>query len=137
MQQACCTLSVQRELQVSALPRLLGKTDLPTEEQDPDDSTTFINTGIKASFQEMCRQTSFDTLTSKDTKSYDDGHPIRKKFMRRLLEEQDKVLRSYFAQKGGTRSKGGDRDTTRAGKMSMGHVCVKKARNDRDRVTKS
>jgi hypothetical protein len=26
--------------------------------------------------------------------------PIRKKPVRRLLEEQDKVLRSYFAQKG-------------------------------------
>ena len=35
--------------------------------------------------------------------------PIRKKLVRRLLEEQDKVLRSYFAQKGGTRNKGGDR----------------------------
>jgi hypothetical protein len=35
--------------------------------------------------------------------------PIRKKLVRRLLEEQDKVLRSYFAQKGGTRSNGGDR----------------------------
>jgi hypothetical protein len=35
--------------------------------------------------------------------------PIRKKLVRRLLEEQDKVLRSYFAQNGGTRSKGGDR----------------------------
>ena len=32
--------------------------------------------------------------------------PMRKKLVRRLLEEQDKVLRSYFAQKGGTRSKG-------------------------------
>ena len=31
--------------------------------------------------------------------------PIRKKLVRRLLEEQDKVLRSYFAQKGGTWSK--------------------------------
>ena len=27
--------------------------------------------------------------------------PIREKLVRRLLEEQDKVLRSYFAQKGG------------------------------------
>jgi len=27
--------------------------------------------------------------------------PIRQKLVRRLLEEQDKVLRSYFAQKGG------------------------------------
>jgi hypothetical protein len=35
--------------------------------------------------------------------------PIRMKLVRRLLEEQDKVLRSYFAQKGGTRSKGEDR----------------------------
>jgi hypothetical protein len=34
--------------------------------------------------------------------------PIRKKLVRRLLEDQDEVLRSYFAQKGGTRSKGGD-----------------------------
>ena len=33
--------------------------------------------------------------------------PIRKKLVRRLLEEQDKVLRSYFAQKGGARSHGG------------------------------
>ena len=33
--------------------------------------------------------------------------PIRKKLVRRLLEEQDKVLRSYFAQKGGARSQGG------------------------------
>jgi hypothetical protein len=30
--------------------------------------------------------------------------PIRKKLVRHLLEEQDKVLRSYFAQKGGARS---------------------------------
>jgi hypothetical protein len=34
---------------------------------------------------------------------------IRKKLVRRLLEEQDKVLLSYFAHKGGTRSKGEDR----------------------------
>jgi hypothetical protein len=33
--------------------------------------------------------------------------PIRKKLVRRLLEEQDKVLRSYFAQKSGARSQGG------------------------------
>ena len=31
--------------------------------------------------------------------------PIRKKLTRRLIEEQDKVIQSYFAQKGGTRSK--------------------------------
>ena len=30
--------------------------------------------------------------------------PIRQKLVRRLLEEQDKVLRAYFAQKGGARS---------------------------------
>jgi hypothetical protein len=35
--------------------------------------------------------------------------PIRKKLVRGLLEEQDNVLQSYFAQKGETRSKGGDR----------------------------
>ena len=28
--------------------------DLPTEEQDPDEPVTFINTDIKAAFQEMC-----------------------------------------------------------------------------------
>jgi hypothetical protein len=39
---------------------------------------------------------------------------IRKKLVRRLLEEQDKVLRSYFAQKGGTRGKGGDRGDYKA-----------------------
>ena len=35
--------------------------------------------------------------------------PIRKKLVRRLLEEHDKVLRSYFAQKGMTQRKGEDR----------------------------
>ena len=35
--------------------------------------------------------------------------PIPKKLVRRLLEEQDKVPRSYFAQNGGTRSKRRDR----------------------------
>jgi hypothetical protein len=34
--------------------------------------------------------------------------PIRKKLVRRLLEEKDKVLRSYFAQKSGARSQGGE-----------------------------
>ncbi len=33
--------------------------------------------------------------------------PIRKKLVRRLLEEQDKGLRSYFAQKDRARSQGG------------------------------
>jgi len=35
--------------------------------------------------------------------------PIRKKLVRGLLEEQDNVLQSYLAQKGETRSRGGDR----------------------------
>ena len=35
------------------------------------------------------------------------GANIRQKLVRRLLEEQDKVLRSYFAQKGGTRGQRG------------------------------
>jgi hypothetical protein len=40
---------------------------------------------------------------------------IRQKLVRRLLEEQDKVLRSYFAQKGGTRGqrRGGAHDQGR------------------------
>ena len=33
---------------------------------------------------------------------------IRQKLVRRLFEEQDKVLRSYFAQKGGARSQRGE-----------------------------
>ena len=33
---------------------------------------------------------------------------IRQKLVRRLLEEQDKVLRAYFAQKGGALSQRGD-----------------------------
>ena len=61
--------------------------------------------------------------------------PIRKKLVRRLLEEQDKVLRSYYAQKGGTRSKGGDRGNCKARKHV--HVCVKTARADLGQVTKS
>ena len=67
--------------------------------------------------------------------------PIRKKLVRRLVEEQDKVLRSYrcsyFAQKGGTRSKGGTGAIARPGNMSMGHVYLKTARADRGQVTKS
>ena len=47
--------------------------DLPTDDQDPDDPVTFINTDIKAAFQEMCRQVSFDTLTGQATQPYDDG----------------------------------------------------------------
>ena len=42
-------------------------------------------------------------------------NPIRQKLVRRLLEEQDKVLRSYFAQKVGTRGqrRGGAHDQGR------------------------
>jgi hypothetical protein len=50
--------------------------------------------------------------------------PIRKKLVRRLLEEQDKVLRSYFAQKGGARSQGGEGIYGRVGNMSSG-TCMR------------
>jgi hypothetical protein len=46
--------------------------DLPTDDQDPDDPVTFINTDIKAAFQEMCRQASSDTLTGQATQPYND-----------------------------------------------------------------
>jgi hypothetical protein len=54
---------------------------------------------------------------------------IRKKLVRRILEEHDKVLRSYFAQKGGTlmmmmsficKARGGTEGTARAGNVSNG-----------------
>jgi hypothetical protein len=65
--------------------------------------------------------------------------PIRKKLARGLIEEQDKALRSYFAQKGGTRNKGGDMGSCKGWEhvRLLRHVCVKKARADRDRVIKS
>ena len=47
--------------------------DLPIEDQDQDNPIAFMNTDIAAAFQELCRQTTFDTLTGKATKSYDDG----------------------------------------------------------------
>ncbi len=54
--------------------------------------------------------------------------PIRKKLVRRLVEEQDKVLRSYrcsyFAQKGGTRSKGGDRSNGK-GREHVHGTCMR------------
>ena len=61
--------------------------------------------------------------------------PIRKKLVRRLLEEQDKVLRSYFVQTGGTR-KGEDRSNCK-GREQVGHVCVRITRADRGQVTNS
>ncbi len=45
-------------------------------------------------------------------------------FVSRLLESQDKVLRSYFAQKGGARSQRGKGFRARVG--YMGHICVKR-----------
>jgi hypothetical protein len=50
--------------------------------------------------------------------------PIRKKLVRRLLEEQDKVLRSYFAQKEGCGARGGTGAIARAGNMSNG-TCMR------------
>ena len=51
---------------------------------------------------------------------YSNWDPICQKLARRLLEEQDKVLRSYFAQKGG-QVKG---FTARVGNMSSG-TCMR------------
>ena len=50
--------------------------------------------------------------------------PIRKKLVRHLLKEQEQVLRSYFAHKGGTRSKGRTGAIARAGNMSNG-TCMR------------
>ena len=49
---------------------------------------------------------------------------IRKKLVRRLLEEQDKALLSYFAQKGGTRSKGEDRSNYK-GREHVQGTCMR------------
>jgi len=52
---------------------------------------------------------------------------IRQKLVRRLLEEQDKVLRAYFAQKGGARShRGKGIQGQGSGTCQVGHVCVKR-----------
>jgi len=50
--------------------------------------------------------------------------PICKKLVRHLLEEQDKVIQSYFAQKGGTRNKGEVR------RKCKGRECPKCTRED-------
>jgi hypothetical protein len=47
--------------------------------------------------------------------------PIRQKLVRRLLEEQDKVLRTYFAQKG-AKSKGGRDSGQGSGTRQVGHA---------------
>ena len=55
--------------------------------------------------------------------------PIRQKLVRRLLEEQDKVLRAYFAQKGGARSQRGEGIQGKGREhVKVGHVCVKRER---------
>jgi len=51
--------------------------------------------------------------------------PIRKKLVRRVLEEQDKVLRSYFARKGGTRSKGEDRSKCKGREHVQNGTCMR------------
>jgi len=66
--------------------------------------------------------------------------PIRKplKLVRHLIEEQDKVLLSYFAQKGRMWSKRVSRGNYKGREhVQVGHVCVKMARADRGQVTKS
>jgi hypothetical protein len=50
--------------------------------------------------------------------------PIRKKLVRSLLEEQDKLLRSYLAQKGGTRSKGEGRSKRRGREHAQWDMCA-------------
>ena len=47
--------------------------DLPRKDQDLDDPAALINTDIRNAFQEMCRQTSFDTLMGVATQTYDGG----------------------------------------------------------------
>jgi hypothetical protein len=54
---------------------------------------------------------------------------IRQKLVRRLLEEQDKVLRSYFAQKGGARGQKGKGVTAKVGNMSSGTCTCEEGAN--------
>jgi hypothetical protein len=63
---------------------------------------------------------------------------IRQKLVRRLLEEQDKVLRSYFAQKGGTRGQDAEGKVLMAkvGSMSSGTcTCEVRAESVRNQDT--
>jgi hypothetical protein len=54
---------------------------------------------------------------------------ICQKLVSRLLEEQDKVLRAYFAQKGGARSQRGEGYQGKGrGTCQVEHVCVKRER---------
>jgi hypothetical protein len=64
--------------------------------------------------------------------------PIRKKLVRHVFEEQDKVLLSYFTQKGEMRIKGGEQEQFQGpGTCPMGHLFVKTTPADRGQVTKS
>ena len=64
--------------------------------------------------------------------------PIRKKLVRRLLEEQNKVLRSYFAQEREMRSKGGDKGNRKGREhVRLECMCEEGARAAHGRVTKS
>ena len=54
--------------------------------------------------------------------------PIRRKLVIRLLEEQEKVLRSYFTQMGGTRSKWGDKSNCKGRDHVRFDKCVRRRR---------
>jgi len=56
-------------------------------------------------------------------------NPIRQKLVSRLLEEQDKVLWSYFAQKGGTLGQRGKVLMAKVGSMSSG-TCTCEVRSE-------
>jgi hypothetical protein len=58
--------------------------------------------------------------------------PIRKKLVRHLLEEQDKVLLSYFAQKGGREVREGKGFMARVGNMSRGPCMREEGANNAD-----
>jgi len=57
-------------------------------------------------------------------------NPIRQMLVRRLLEEQDKVLRSYLHRKGGREVKGGKGLMAKVGSMSSG-TCTCEVRVDK------
>ena len=59
--------------------------------------------------------------------------PVRKKLERRLLEEQDKVLRSYFAQKGGARSQGGEGIHGQGSGNMLSGTCMREEESNRAR----
>ena len=63
-------------------------------------------------------------------------NPIRQKLVSRLLEEQDKVLWSYFAQKGGTLGQRGKVLMAKVGSMSSGTcTCEVRAESVRNQDT--